>query len=144
MKEYGVPLLAVLGTFVTAFLTYLGVRYTQRQVAKATEQQTKLEQTKVDADAYGRARDNYEAALDTLRDQVKDLQDARRTDHSEVEQLKRRIEDLERFRRADRTTIQQLSAYIRALLRLLREAGITPPPPPVALSDTDPTGWTAS
>jgi outer membrane protein TolC len=123
MKEYGVPLLAVLGTFVTAFLTYLGVRYTQRQVAKATEQQTKLEQTKVDADAYGRARG---------------------TDHSEVEQLKRRIEDLERFRRADRTTIQQLSTYIRALLRLLREAGITPPPPPVALSDTDPTGWTAS
>lgn len=136
------------GTVITAFIAYLGVRYTQRLVSKASDATARLEQSKVDASAYGRARESYEAAMRTQSEQIGDLsrqvaelRHNAREDHAEMEELRDRIEKLEVARRADRTTIQALSTYIRALVLLLRQAGVPYPPPPVALSETDPGGW---
>lgn len=130
------------GVIVTAFLGFLGIQYTARSSRNAQEQATKraaeLERTKVDAQAYQRARENYDSALSVMQGQIEALKSGREYDRQEhtrqIGELRDRVRELDEARRADRATIVTLAAYARVLLSLLRDNSIAYPPPPPDLS----------
>lgn len=135
--------LAFVGVIITAFLGYLGLRFTAQSSRKAqqqTEERTAaLERSKVDAQAYERARENYDSALKTMQSQIDALKTGRQYDREEhsrqINELRERLRELEDARRVDRATIATLAAYARVLLGILRDNKLAYPPPPDHLTD---------
>lgn len=134
---------ALIGVLVTALAGYVGVRYTARSARAAQEEAERrandLEKNKVDALAYERARDNYDAAIATMQREIDQLKAGREYDRQEhkrqIESLQNRVQELETARASDRATISSLVAYVKVLLDLLRDNRIAYPPPPTHLSD---------
>lgn len=134
--------LALVGVVITAIIGFVGVRYTARSSRAAQDlamqRAAELERTKVDSQAYQRARENYDSAIDTLQTQVEQLKEGREYDREEhkrhMDQLRTRLHELETARELDRMTIATLAAYARVLLALLRDHKIEYPAPPPDLS----------
>lgn len=126
---------------IAALGSLMGVIYSNRTAVRsaraAQASAEKTAQSKVDAEAFVRARDNYEAAnreqearITRLRaEMIEDRDEARR----EADECKRRIDSLQR-------QVDALREWARPLLRAARAAGIQHPDPPVWLGtgDTDP------
>lgn len=134
--------LSLIGVFLTAIAGFVGVRFTARSARKAqleAEQRAdQLEKNKVDSLAYARARENYDSAIATLKQEVSELKSGREYDRQEhkrqIESLQSRVRELETSRQVDRMTIATLAAYANVLLGLLRDNEIAYPPPPPDLS----------
>jgi hypothetical protein len=152
-------LLTAIGTVLVGLLSYLGVRFTQRQVSKAAKRTAEIEQEKVDAAAYQEARAIWDDLIKDMREQIADqrsqltelrgetgdlrkrLAELEEKRTAETGELRRRLADVETKRAGDRRAIHQLTVYARSLLSVLKNHGITPPVPPEGLDldgDDDP------
>jgi septal ring factor EnvC (AmiA/AmiB activator) len=134
-------MLSTLGAIVTALCAYLGVRVNARNAKQAQAKAAEIERTKIDAAAYDSAREIWDAVIGDLRDQVADqrkelaaLRASVSKYHVEMNKLRDRLEDLETKRAGDRRAIHTITEYARALLRLLKDNGIAPPPAPDGLT----------
>jgi septal ring factor EnvC (AmiA/AmiB activator) len=140
-------------TVVAAFITAIGAvvvaRFNTRQAKAALVRTAELQSKQIDADAYQRARDNYDAALAEQERRIerlrRELDDTRTEHHREVSECMERIGRLERDRESDRSRIRRLSADLlklvkwgRRLIALLQAAQIEYPDPPINLADPDP------
>ncbi|MBO2461659.1 hypothetical protein [Actinomadura violacea] len=110
-------------------------RITAQQAERAAARQAALERSKVDAEAYNRAKTIYEAALvqlerqidrlqgqsDRLGEQLAREQDTSNTLRSQVQTMNAQIRELERT--------------VAGLRRQLIEAGVRPVPPPRATEE---------
>ncbi len=114
-----VALITAAGVVLAGVVTLLGVRYTQRQIARAGEATARLESTKVDAQAYQHARATWQEHVDWLGMQVVEL--------------RLRVDELEDGQTEDHRRIRELTDYARRLLRILGEHNIAYPPPPAGL-----------
>jgi biopolymer transport protein ExbB/TolQ len=129
---------AIVGAVFTALLGYFGLRYTAKSSKQAQElaamRSMEQERLKVESDAYKRARDNYDAALDTMQSEIDALKDGRsydRTEHSrQIEDLRVRVRELEQAQIEAHVRVTTLVAYTRVLIQLLRDNKITYPAPP--------------
>lgn len=126
-------------------------RYAARGARSAQEAAQRIENTKVDAEAYKRARESYDAALKEQEQRIarlrKEMEDDRREHERDMAECLRRIERLEGDLERDRgrlrrlaSDLAKLSAWARRLIRSLRSQGIAYDPPPIELGDTDPYG----
>jgi hypothetical protein len=116
--QYVLPsMLSTVGVFVLAYFTYRGARVASRET--------------VDAAAFGRARESYEAALTVERDRITRLE-------RQLVTFQERINTLERDRAAEQRRFDELIAWGRRVVTMLREAGVAFPPPPPGVVDTDP------
>lgn len=121
---------SIAAVFVTAF-------YASRSARRAQNQANTIEKTKVDAQAYSRARDSYDAALSTQARTIAELQHEMAEDREEyrrdITECKARIRELEQARRSDRERIQTLVVYMRVLIGILRTHDIEYPMPPAEM-----------
>lgn len=126
-------------------------RYTARAAERAHKRTKELETGKVDAEAYKRARENYDAAIAQAERRITRLReeiDEDRQEHSrEMKEMTDRIDRLEADRARNREYIKkltrdlhELSEWGREVSAILRSRGIPFPPPPIDLGDTDPDG----
>lgn len=131
-----VALLGALGSIIAVFIAN---RFTTRSARKAQERAAEIESTKVDAQAYERARESYDAALTTQTRRIVDLQkemvDDRAEYRSEIADCRARIRELDQARRDDREHIRALVAYLRVLIGILRKHDIAFPDPPAQMDD---------
>lgn len=135
-------LIAVLGVIGTLGGVYVANRFTARTARAAQQTTAEIEAKKFDAASWKDQVDSWRADVKELREQ-RDA-DARRF----AEQLGRmqgRIDELAATveRQAgeimrDRQHVTALVSWGRQVVALLREAGITFPPPPPGVADTDP------
>lgn len=140
MSSTVVTILSSCGGVVGALLTFLGVRFTQRQTAQAQKITADIERSKVEASAYTEARQVWDSLIKDLREQSDrqkaELSDLRReveTQHATSERWRHRLEDLEQKRAGDRYAIHTLTSYVRRLLRQIEDNNLVPPPPPEGL-----------
>lgn len=128
-----VALVSGVALVVSALVTLLGVRYTQRQARAAADATARLEANKVDARAYESARETWAEHVVHLREQVAELRG--RIDELEQGRVRdrTRIRELEEGRIRDEARIGDLTRYARILLRILGEHHIAYPPPPPGL-----------
>lgn len=128
---------AVIGLFGSIGAVFVANRFTTRSTRAAQLQTAAIERTKVDALAYERARQSYDAALATQNRRLADLQQELNEDREEyrtgVAECKQRIRELEDARRADQVRIRNLVAYMRVLIGLLRQHEIAYPLPPIEM-----------
>lgn len=110
-------------------------RRTQETAAASAERQAELDRTKVDAEAYGRAKAIYEDALAQLEKQLDRMQ---RQFDSLNEQLAKE-QDTSNALRAQltslRTQLHTLERTVASYRRSLITAGLTPPEHPVAVEE---------
>ena len=132
-------------SLVVAVLGFYGIRFTARQ-------STQAKRSEIEAGAYTRAKDILEAAAtrqdkeiarlgaqaieqeERHRRQIAELREERR-EHDGL--LNSRLDEMESQRLSDKQRIEALEnrnnalgSYIRALIRLLRDNEISPPPAP--------------
>lgn len=147
---------SILVAVIAALSSIVGVAFTARYAGRATrraqEEAARTAGTKVDAEAYARARESYDAALREQERRIQRLREEARADRDEHEQdrrdLVKRVEQLERdavqsrnrMRRVYRD-LQALTAWARTLVRSLRTRGVSYDAPPIDLGDTDPDGF---
>ncbi len=129
--------LTTLGVVGTGWLTYAGVRLTQRQTATAAKGTREIEQAKVDAAAYAEATKIWDELIKDLREQIADQRsetsELRKTVgnyHSDIVALRARVDELEQRSVIDRRALARVITYARDLLGVLRAHNITPPKPP--------------
>jgi septal ring factor EnvC (AmiA/AmiB activator) len=114
-------------------------KVTAEQADRQARRQAALERSKVDSEAYNRAKEIYEAALQQLEKQLDRMQ--AQADRL-TEQLARE-QDTSHTLRAQVSTLQQqmrdMERTVAALRRQLLDAGVRPalPPPPPPLSEED-------
>lgn len=129
--------IAVIGAIASILVAVIANRYTSRAATNAQRRTQEMETTKVDAEAYKRARENYDAALETQAHRIEELQRQIAEDRGEYRQAiadcKERIRELEEARRNDQLKIRALISYLRDLVALLRINSIDFPSPPVEL-----------
>jgi hypothetical protein len=154
---------------ITALLGYLGVRTTSRSARRTAEQAAiragAVEQVKIDAQAYERARESYEAALAVSNQRIVGMQEnidrvrqERRADreefNEEVRDLRDRLAlaDLEHerlrtlLRNAEesnmRLTVWARTVYAAlgndAVAAAVAQTRVRLPRPPAGVSETDP------
>lgn len=132
-------IVALMGALGSVLAVVIANRFTTRSARKAQQQSSDIERTKVDAQAYERARENYDAALTTQGRRIVDLQkelaDDRAESRSEIADCRARIRELDLARRSDRERIRALAAYLRTLIAILRQHDITFPTPPAEMDD---------
>lgn len=108
-----------LSAVITALFVLAGVIYTQRQIRKAAERTSAVEDRKVDAEAYDRAREFDQGIVNGIKDEltrakaeVRELRDAlekERAEHfNEVTEFRRKLRALE-------DTIDRLRARLRSV-----------------------------
>lgn len=138
-SPWALAILTLAGVVITAVATVAVARFTARSAKAAQEKAAQIEESKVDALAYQRARDSYDASIKQLQEQIDRLKQERsedRADHaSQQADLRERITSLERRLTANRESLQRLADYARILLALLRENGISAPMPPNDIYD---------
>ena len=150
-------------------LGYLGVRATTKSARRTAEAAASsaalLEKNKVDAQAYERARDSYEAALAVTNQRIVSMQEnidrlraERRADSdeaaAEARDLRHRIDELEAHEIRQRNVLRviqdhnlRLIVYARMVYAVLQNASVASlltaqnirvPSPPRGVADTDP------
>lgn len=126
--------IAVIGAVASILGAVIVNRYTAQSARAAQRQATEIERTKVDAEAYTRARENYDAALAEQERRIQRLQkelDEDRGEHrADMTDCKSRIRELEQARRADQIRLRDLAIYVRQLIAILRTHEIPFPEPP--------------
>lgn len=163
--------LTLLGVVITALLGYLGVRTTTRSARRTAEEaatrSSAVEQVKIDAQAYERARESYEAALavsnqrivgmqenidrvrqerradrDEFNDEVRDLRDRLALADLEQERLRTKLREAEESNM--RLTVWARTVYAAlgndSVAAAMQTARVRVPRPPAGVSDTDPGG----
>ena len=133
MSSTWVTILSASGGILAAIVTYLGMRITQRQAAKAQQTTAEIETAKVDAQAYAEARAIWDSLIKDLRNTVRDQRDEIAKLRDETASFRVRLEDLEQKRSGDRYAIHVLTVYARQLLKVITTADLVPPPPPEGL-----------
>lgn len=140
MSPTDVNVLSALGGILAAVLTFWGVRLSQRQSAKAQEATQEIEHAKVDAAAYGEARQIWDTLIEDLRnkaaDQTREIDRLRRefeAQQAQTDRWRERLEDLEQKRAGDRKAIHLLTEYVRDLLDVIEKNDLIPPKPPEGL-----------
>jgi uncharacterized membrane protein len=128
-----VTILSASGGILAAIVTYLGMRITQRQAAKAQQTTAEIETAKVDAQAYAEARTIWDSLIKDLRNTVADQRREITKLREETASFRARLEDLEQKRSGDRYAIHVLTVYARQLLKVITAADLVPPPPPEGL-----------
>lgn len=139
-----------ISSVIAALLTFAGVvianRYTARTARSASATTAEIESKKADTAAW---KDLNEALSREIRRVREDSERDRERDRAEFERrlgsAMERIESLEREvrherqeRRQDRARVEALTQWGRAVVALLRDAGIEFPRPPHGIEDTDP------
>lgn len=114
-----VALISSAGVVLAGLITLVGVRYTHRQARTAAEATARLERSKVDAEAYQRARETWTEHVRHLREQVAEL--------------RARVDELEDDRTRDRARLREWVDHARSLRRLLDEHEIAHPPAPAGV-----------
>lgn len=135
------------GVVLAAFLGYLGVRYTVNQSRRAQQNAVRTEKEAVDAAAYERARESYEAAigryiaeidrlvhalarverlLDDARDDNEILERAKREQRYEIDAT---VEQLIESRRAHELHLQECQRRVARLRARLLNHNISPTDP---------------
>jgi septal ring factor EnvC (AmiA/AmiB activator) len=129
--------IAIIGAVASIMAVILTNRVATRSAQAAQRRTAEIERTKVDSEAYKRARDNYDAALATqdkrIRELTTEMEDDRREYRAEIAECKSRIRELEDARTQDRRTLVVLAAWARQILVILRSHEIEFPPPPPEL-----------
>lgn len=133
MSSTWVTILSASGGILAAIVTYLGMRITQRQAAKAQQTTAEIETAKVDAQAYAEARTIWDSLIKDLRNTVADQRREITKLREETASFRARLEDLEQKRSGDRYAIHVLTVYARQLLKVITAADLVPPPPPEGL-----------
>lgn len=106
---------------VPAILVLIGVLYTQRQLAKASQRTSEVESSKVDGAAYERARLFDSGVVDRIQ---RELDRATSEINSLRETLNRERQEHEIEARSLRAHIDRLENSVSRLARQLRDAGI--------------------
>jgi septal ring factor EnvC (AmiA/AmiB activator) len=128
---------AIVGAIASIAVAVIANRFASRSARAAQRRTAEIERTKVDAEAYGRARESYDAALATQDRRIRELTAAmdsdRREYRSEIAECKSRIRELEEARKQDRRTLLTVAVWARQILVILRSHEIEFPPPPPEL-----------
>jgi chromosome segregation ATPase len=102
---------------------------TAQQAERQAERQAALERTKVDSEAYARAKQIYEAALESLEKQLDRVQ----AQFDRLTEQLAREQDTSNTLRVQLTTLQhqvrEMERTVTVLRRQLIDAGLTPVPP---------------
>lgn len=109
-------LAGALGVVLSGLISYMAVRYTQRQAKAAQDASERLERVKVDAEAYEAAKATWNEHVAALRGQVAEL--------------RARVAELEAEQHRCDQRVLDLTRYSRTLMRLLAEHDIAHPAPP--------------
>ncbi|AYN58645.1 hypothetical protein QEO74_gp46 [Arthrobacter phage Nandita] len=129
------PWMGVIGILITVAGSYGAARY-------AGKSSVKVKELDVDGQAYIRAQGINTEIVEALRQQIKDIEEDRKSDKAEYqEQLAKRdvrLDAVEREVREVRTHNNALIAYCYRLIEILRRHGHgheipTPPPPGIHL-----------
>ena len=130
---------AFVGAIGSVIAVVIANRFTTRATRKAQRQAAEIEGSKVDAQAYARARESYDAALATQKQRLVELQEEMERDRveyrSDIAECRTRIRELDQARRDDRRHTQVLVVYVRVLIGVLRQHEIPFPVPPVELDE---------
>lgn len=135
-------LLTIFGSVFVAMISLAGVVYAARssRAANARSEVTKTWQAQLDA--LQRAVDGARMRADSWRDDVEALRADRDEDNArhaeEIAAVRGDLEKVKEQATQDRTARHELVSWARAVIALLRGHGITFPPPPPGVSDTDP------
>lgn len=128
---------AFVGALGSVFAVFVANRFTSRSARAAQKQAAEIERTKVDALAYQRARESYDAALKAQELRIQQLQSEMAEDRgeyrAEIADCKSRIRELEDARRMDQLRIRTLVEYMRTLIQILRSHQIDYPLPPAEM-----------
>lgn len=118
----------VVASVVSALCVLAGVLYTQRQLRKAAERTADVEERKVDAEAYDRARTYDREVVKGLREDLQrareEIAALRRTLEGERREHERETREHERETRELRMHVDRLEMVVARLTRRLREAGL--------------------
>lgn len=124
-----VAVLTAVGTVVVGVYTARSARAANRETAHLAGWRDQVESWRKDVEHLRQQRQEDRAAHHA---EVVAL----RNDHAgELANLRSRMDSLERRYAEARTEIRTLTAYARALITLLRQAGIAYPPPPGGLEE---------
>ncbi len=130
---------AFIGAIGSVIAVFIANRFTSRSARRAQRQAAEIERTKVDAQAYARARESYDAALATQTRRIAELQEEMVGDRaeyrSEIADCRSRIRELDEARRSDRNRMRALGEYVRVLIGVLRQHDIPFPAMPVELDE---------
>jgi uncharacterized membrane-anchored protein YhcB (DUF1043 family) len=125
---------AIVGAIASIAVAVIANRFASRSARAAQRRTAEIERTKVDAEAYGRARESYDAALATQDRRIRELTAAMDSEYrSEIAECKSRIRELEEARKQDRRTLLTVAVWARQILVILRSHEIEFPPPPPEL-----------
>jgi predicted RNase H-like nuclease (RuvC/YqgF family) len=97
-----------LATVIAAAITVVGVIYTARASSRAGEKTRKLEEKAVDAQAYERARQSYDAAIHNYLEEIGHLRLRIESLTIRLNGLNNDIAELEDQRRAQRDEIEDV------------------------------------
>lgn len=114
-------MLSALSIIGASLVTLAGVVYTTHVARVAQRRSEQLEHDKVDAAAYQRARDSYEAAIVRLNDEITRLD-------RQVKQLREALDMEQSDNHTLRRTLRHIEDTIGQLHELLRRAGVEIPP----------------
>lgn len=135
---------------------FIANKFTARSARDAQSKAATVEQNKLDEQRRQSLMDNMQEEINridemrrrdrqeyiTIRDEDKEAFEAHRKDCAERISL---LEDEQRRLRRERNTlsgrVDDLILWSRAVVRVMRNAGITYPPPPPGVDSTDPDGF---
>lgn len=98
-------------------------RITAEQADRQNRRQAELERTKVDSEAYNRAKQIYEAALDSLEKQLARITDQLAREQDTSAGLRVQVHTLQ-------GQVRELERTVMHLRQRLISAGLNPTPPP--------------
>lgn len=129
LVQFGIGLVPMVVAFFSYRQATRANRLTVAASERSAERNAELEQTKVDADAFGRAKEIYEAALGQLerqlervRSQFAELEDELARERETSTTLRTQIYTLQR-------QVRELERIVGVLRTQLITAGVTPADP---------------
>lgn len=117
----GPEVISALSVIGAALVTVAGVVYTTRVTKAAHQRADQLDRDKVDAEAYKRARDSYEAAITRLNEEIERLD-------RQVRMLRETLDEEQSDNITLRRTLRHIEDTVIQLHELLKRAGVAVPP----------------
>lgn len=131
MKPDPTIVVAIIAFLASAVSIVMTNRYAARSARSAQESAEKQKAVQVDAEAFSRARESYDAAIDEQGHRIDRL---RSELAAETAECRRRIAAMQH-------DMEALREWARPLLGAARAAGLRVTEPPVWLGDTEPRGF---
>lgn len=128
-------LLPAVGSILVAMLGLVGVVYTVRGARDANQRSEQTVAWKAQIDALQKRADSWRDDVDALR---ADRDEDRARHAEEIAAVREDLTKIQKQATEDRLARYELVHWARAVMALLRQAGITFPPPPPGVADTDP------